>query len=140
MYNGLGGHVEKGEDPLRAARRELLEESGLSCSNLGLCGTVMVDPGGIPGIAIFVYRGDYTGGEIIPSAEGTLDWVRVSEIAQIPVVEDLLTILPIIEKWQPGTPIFSAVYHYDGKDKLQIEINDYPLWGSCSKNTSMVLP
>ncbi|NLX42660.1 MAG: NUDIX domain-containing protein, partial [Chloroflexi bacterium] len=30
LLNGLGGHLEPGEDPLSGARRELCEEAGLS--------------------------------------------------------------------------------------------------------------
>ena len=29
LYNGIGGHLERGEDPLSAAHRELFEETGL---------------------------------------------------------------------------------------------------------------
>ena len=43
-YNGLGGHVERGENVLFSAQRELLEETGL-LADLWLCGTVIVDAG-----------------------------------------------------------------------------------------------
>ena len=74
-YNGLGGHLEKGEDPLGAARRELVEESGLVCESLDLCGTVVVDTGSSPGVAIFIYIGEYEGGELRSSLEGMPEWI-----------------------------------------------------------------
>ena len=41
-YNGLGGHVERGEDVLTSAGREPREETGLT-AYLWLCGTVIAD-------------------------------------------------------------------------------------------------
>ena len=54
-YNCLGGHVERGENILFSAQRELLEETGL-LADLWLCGTVIVDAGDAStGICLFVF-------------------------------------------------------------------------------------
>src|SRR5512139_3317745 len=58
LYNGIGGHLERGEDVLGSARRELAEETGLDCPGLWLCGTVIVDTGESPGISVFVLHGE----------------------------------------------------------------------------------
>ncbi len=40
----VGGYLEPGEDPLPAAKRELLEETGCECAALQLIGTGSPDP------------------------------------------------------------------------------------------------
>lgn len=123
-YNGLGGHLEKGEDPLGAARRELKEESGLVCESLDLCGTVIVDTGSSPGVAIYIYRGEYKGGELRASLEGMPEWIPLDQIDQIPVVEDLHAIIPLITHRKPGDRIISAKYFYDSNDQFKIEFTE----------------
>lgn len=122
-YNGIGGHVERGEDPRSSAIREVREETGFAVVDLTLQGVVLVDTGGSPGIALYLFTGPAPDGEPAKGPEGTAEWIRVSDLARVPLVEDLPTLLPLLLD-TPGRAPFSAVYTYAADGALTIRITE----------------
>lgn len=126
LYNGIGGHIERGEDVIGAAQRELFEETGFEASRLWLCGVLVIDTGQEVGIGIYVLRGEIKGLHQAPSPseEGELEWFAFQDIGNLPLVEDLYTLLPRVLNMRAGEPPFSAYYTYDEHDHLLITFSD----------------
>jgi len=123
LYNGIGGHIERGEDVLASARRELQEETGLQSTDLWLCGVITVDTGQNTGIGIYVFKGECSSGETNPSCEGALEWVAYAEVFEKPLVEDLYHLLPRVLQMQPGDSPFSANYSYNKAGKMVVRFS-----------------
>ncbi len=120
QYNGVGGHIERNEDPLTSARREILEETGLSVNNVRLCAVYNVDAKAVTGIVLFVFTAESRSREVIANDEGTLHWIPQNDVSNYDLVEDLPMILPrILKMGKTDAPLFIHV-SYDEQDHIQM--------------------
>jgi 8-oxo-dGTP diphosphatase len=120
LYNGLGGHVERGESVQAAAEREILEEAGLRVSQLRLRGVITVDASAPAGIGLFVFTARPAGSSLIASDEGSLEWVPLAGVRALPIVPDVAVLLERLAAQPESAPPFSAHSHYDEHDELLI--------------------
>ena len=118
LYNGIGGHVESGEDIQSAAFRELAEETGLTPDTLWMCATITIDTGQNPGVILFVFKGECPIGDPISSDEGLLEWIPISHLSNLPLVEDLPILLEHILPMRSDDPSLSVHYSYDESGRM----------------------
>ncbi len=121
LYNGVGGHVEQGEDIYQAVLREIKEETGLDVHEVRLRMVGHIDARDPRlGIMIFVFTAVAGSRDVTSSEEGTLSWVPCNNLPLQHVVEDLPLLLPRILAMGPTDPPFYAAYGYDEADHLQV--------------------
>ena len=94
LYNGVGGHIELGENPHTAAMREIQEETGITHCDISLCGVICVHTGSSPGIGIHVFLGEIEIDEIRISNEGEPEWIPLDKLNEYPLVADLPHVIP----------------------------------------------
>ncbi len=116
-YNGLGGKMDRDEDVVGCLRREVREESGLECEELVLRGTISWPGFGKQGEDWFgfIFRIDRTRGEPwTENPEGSLTWVEVERVLELPLWEGDRFFLPLV--FQRTARQFHGVMPYrDGR-------------------------
>jgi 8-oxo-dGTP diphosphatase len=120
-YNGVGGHIERDEDPFSGAKREIKEETGLDVHDLQLRAVHHIDAGEETGIMMFVFTATSDNRVLRDTGEeGTLRWVARDEILALNLVDDLPQLLPRILAMGKTDPPFFAHISYDASDTIQI--------------------
>lgn len=112
-FNGIGGHVEPGEDVLSAARRETQEETGLAVADFDLVAVIHVHSGPPPGVMLFVFTAEVPSDEVVTSKEGILTWVSRESLQTLPLLEDLHWLLPRLQQRPPHSPPLYACFFFE---------------------------
>ncbi|GCF11129.1 NUDIX hydrolase [Dictyobacter arantiisoli] len=105
-YNGLGGKIQPDEDIATCMRREIEEESGLIVDHMDLRGTIFWPGFGKGGVDWFgfIFLVDRWHGEAhTGNAEGTLEWVPRSALADLPMWPSDQNFLPLVFDEDPRT-------------------------------------
>jgi 8-oxo-dGTP diphosphatase len=116
-WNAIGGKVDRGEDPLEAAQREVREEAGISppMAFRGLATIVVRSTGEHWSISLFSAR--VTDRAVTASAEGALRWASPGEVATLPVLPDIPLLLPHLR----GDGVILAKFVYTSPDAASLE-------------------
>jgi 8-oxo-dGTP diphosphatase len=116
-YNGLGGKLEPGEDVVAGMRREIREEADLECDHLLLRGTISwpgFGKGGEDWFGFLFLIDRWHGTPRTGNAEGTLEWVDVDRVLELPLWEGDRHFLPLV--FDQSQPQFHGVMPYrDGR-------------------------
>jgi 8-oxo-dGTP diphosphatase len=112
-YNGLGGKLEPGEDIVAGLCREIREEAGLECDAPVLRGTINWPGFGKDGedwfgFIFLVQR--WSGQPSAGNPEGTLEWIEVDRLLQLPLWEGDRHFLPLL--FDPSARQFHGVMPY----------------------------
>ncbi len=111
---GVGGHFEESETPEECLLREVREETGLELISWKLRGIITFITDVYPTEYMFLYTADEYTGEMIECNEGNLEWVKKSEVYNLPIWEGDKVFFKLLESQEE---FFSLKLRYEG-DRL----------------------
>lgn len=106
-----GGHVEPGESIVDSVIREMKEETGLTVTNLRLCGIKQFPIEG-GRYLVFFFKTDSFKGELASSEEGTVEWIHRGDLPKLNKVSDFMDMLKVFDR----DDLTEFQYVVDGND------------------------
>lgn len=108
---GVGGKFQPGEDAEACARRETLEETGLSVGRFDYRGIVYFENSLYESEEMHLFTTDDFTGELKDCDEGTLEWVPIGNLKKLNLWEgDMIFLRKLIS----GDPFFTLRLVYEG--------------------------
>ena len=142
QWNGVGGHVEAGEDVCQAARREVREEAGIEVRAPRLRFVLHERDRSDEATLVFWFVAEWLSGALRPERGRVLRWVPNLEIEKLPLLLDIRAVWPRL--FENGAIQF-GVESYAGPDLPRLEIDGKRVpptrvetrggGGDCEKNT-----
>lgn len=117
---GVGGHFEEHESPEECLLREVKEETGLTLTSYRFCGLVTFSSEGWPTEYMCLYTADKFTGQLRECSEGTLEWVKKSEISRLKLWEGDRIFLKLME--EKGA-FFSLKLRYEGDTLKEVSLD-----------------
>ena len=116
-YNGLGGKLHADEDVVACIRREVREEAGIACDELRLRGTISwpgFGKGGEDWFGFLFLVEGWSGTPLAENPEGTLEWVEVGRLLELPLWEGDRHFLPLVFD-RTGRQFHGVMPYRDGR-------------------------
>lgn len=110
---GVGGHAEGNETPQECLLREVKEETGLSLTSYKFRGLITFISDEYEAEMMCLFTADGYTGELITCDEGELEWVKKSDVPQLPTWEGDAQFLKLL--LEDEKRFFAMKLRYDGE-------------------------
>jgi 8-oxo-dGTP diphosphatase len=117
---GVGGHFEPDESPQECLLREVKEETGLTLTSWKLRGIVTFISDQWQTEYMFLYTADSFYGDMITCNEGDLEWVKKSEVYNLPIWEGDKKFFHLLEETDR---FFSLKLRYVGDELVESSVD-----------------
>lgn len=112
-YNGLGGHIERGEDVAAGARREVAEEAGITTIDALRLRAVINVEAAPAGVLLFVFTGNVRSRAVRGSREGQPEWIPLAALGEVPLVNEP----PLLPEIFAADQLLYGWQGYDGEGR-----------------------